>query len=97
MQVRGCVLIELERSRERVHDQRRWVPVATLLQADVVLGTDPREHRQLRAAQARDTTTIHLGDPDVRRWHQLAPCAQELTDRVALCHSQSLRRRKREA
>jgi hypothetical protein len=38
VEVRGRVLVELERSSERVQDECRRVPIAALLQADVVLG-----------------------------------------------------------
>ena len=52
-----------QRAGERVQDQRRRVPVAALLEADVVLGADPGEHRQLRAAQPGHAATVRSGMP----------------------------------
>src|SRR6201989_2963055 len=54
-QVGGGVLVELQRPGDGQQHLVRRVPVAALLQADVVVGADPGEEGDLLAAQGPET------------------------------------------
>ncbi|GAA2749953.1 hypothetical protein GCM10009869_07780 [Amnibacterium kyonggiense] len=80
--LRGAV--EGQRPDEARDDLRRRVPLAALLEPDVVLGADAGEQRDLLAAEARDAAAGAGGDADGLRRHGLPPCAEvgaELTGR----------------
>ena len=62
-----------------------WL-LATLLEADVVVGADTGDGGQLLPAQARDPPSPQVRDAHVLRLHPLTPGAQELADPVLAVH-----------
>lgn len=87
------VVIELQHPGERLEHLRRRISVASTLQAEVVVGADPGEHRDLLAPQARDATHTDFRDTRLIRRHEPAPRFQILPDSVrTVCHAVSLGR-----
>jgi hypothetical protein len=81
VQVRGGVLIELQRAGERVENLGGGVPVAALLQAHVVLGAYAGEHSDLGAPQTGNAAArVRLGEADVFGQDELASGPQVLPD-----------------
>jgi hypothetical protein len=66
-------------------------PVPPLLKPDVVVRTNPGEHRQLLATQPRHPPAAISRDTHILRMDQTAPCAQVLTQDRALRHPQTIR------
>lgn len=60
-QVGGGVLVELKRPGDGQQHLVGGVPVAALLQADVIVGADPGEEGDLLTAQARDPAVALAG------------------------------------
>jgi hypothetical protein len=53
-QVRGGIIVQLQSSCQRLEDLLGGMPVASLLEPYVVLGADPGQDGDLRAAQPGD-------------------------------------------
>src|SRR6201996_3173510 len=60
-QVGGGILVELQRPGDGQQHLVGRMPVAALLEADVVVGADPGEERDLLAPQARDPAVALAG------------------------------------
>jgi len=78
--VRRPLVVEPERGGERLHDRVGGVLLAPLLQAQVVLGADPRQERDLLAAQPGHPAAGPRREPDVLRPDQRTPGAQEVAE-----------------
>ena len=68
------------------NDLIRRMLVASLLQAQVVVGADAGQHRELLAAQAGNLPPAARDQPDVLRPEQVAPCPQVVTQCIGLVH-----------
>src|SRR5580704_5527366 len=84
-QVGGGVLLELQRPGDGQQHLVRRVPVAALLQADVVVGADPGEEGDLLAAQARDTAVALAGHSGGVGAHERSADAQVPAQGVGIC------------
>ncbi len=67
--------------------------VAALLEADVVVGADARQQRQLLATQPGDAATAEVGEVDVLGADEGAAGAQEAPDAVLGVHADKARGR----
>ena len=85
-QVGGAGVVESQRPGQGLDDLAGGVAVPALLQAQVVVGADAGEHRQLLAPQSGGAA--HPDDPHAhrRRVDQLAPGAQVLAERARCGH-----------
>ncbi len=72
-QIGGGVLVEPQDPGQRFDHLRRGVAVAALLQAQVVVGADARERRDLLAAQAGHPAQPVHGEAGVLRLDELTP------------------------
>jgi hypothetical protein len=81
MQVRGGILVELERAGQRRDDRCGRPDVATLLQPQVVVRADAGEHRDLLAPQSGDSATPAPRETDILRVQLFTTGAQERTQR----------------
>ena len=75
-------VVELEHSRQRTEHLGGRMPVLPAFEAHVVVGAEPREHRQLLPPEPGDATTRTRRDSDLGGSDQFASRAQVLTDRV---------------
>jgi hypothetical protein len=80
LQVRLAVLAELQSTCKCADDLVGWLMITPLLEAEVVLGADPGEHRHFLPAEARDLPVAVVDEPDVLRCEEGAPCAEVLTN-----------------
>jgi hypothetical protein len=89
-QMRGGVLVELQRPGERVEHMRRGMMVAALLQPQLVVRTDASERRQLLTPQPRNAAATDVREADVFGAHQFTPCPQVLAQRSARRHGSTI-------
>jgi hypothetical protein len=91
VQVRELVVVEAERSRNRLEDLGRRPACAALLEADVVVDADAGKLGELLPAQARHPAPPERGEADVFRSQACTARMQELTEVGALAHGSSMR------
>src|SRR5690625_5116457 len=75
-------MVELERASQRVDDLARRVTVTTALEAQIVVGTDAGEHRELFASETRDSPRAGGADPRLLGSDALAAGAKVAAERV---------------
>ena len=91
-QVRALRVIQLQRPRHRVEHGRGCAGDRAALELGVVLDADPGEHRDLGAAQARDTPVRPRGDARRIRGELRAARHQELAHLGSVVHAVRLGR-----
>jgi hypothetical protein len=86
-QVRGGVGVQPQHPGDGLQHLQRRIAVPALLQAQVVVGADAGEHRDLLAPQPRHPAQTAAAQPDVLRADQRPAGAQELAERVRGVHA----------
>jgi hypothetical protein len=82
MEIRGCAGVELKSPCQRIDHLGRRMRVAPLLESQVVVGADARQHRQLLAAQPCNPAPRAANQPDVLGLYLLAPRAEVITQGI---------------
>src|SRR4029077_20811472 len=82
MQVRRRLVVELQRSGQRVKYLWGGVAIPTLLEANVVVAAHTRQQRELVAPQPGNTSTSDVRDPGALGRDQLAAAPEILAERV---------------
>ncbi|GII51056.1 hypothetical protein Psi02_74800 [Planotetraspora silvatica] len=72
--------IQAQRPADRVEHRVGHLPAASLFQADVVVGADPGQLRDLFAAQAGDAAPAVAGETDVLRAETSAPRPEKVAE-----------------
>jgi hypothetical protein len=86
--VRGGVLVELQRPRERLEHLLGGVLVASLLEPHVVVDAHAGQQRDLLAAQpAHAAAAAEAGKRNVLGTDQLTARSKVLADEVVACHT----------
>lgn len=80
--MRGSLIAEAQRARERLDHLRRRMLVPTLLQSYVIVRGDSGEPCKLLASQPGYPAAPEIRQTDIVGTDLLAPCAQELADPV---------------
>ena len=83
MQILRAFDIQLERPRKRVKNLGGRMLVAALLQPQVIVGADARQHRQLLAPQTRNASARTRSQPDIFGTNLFAPRTKVVTEGVA--------------
>jgi predicted TIM-barrel fold metal-dependent hydrolase len=81
-QVLGGDLVELEYPSQGLEHLEGGVAVAALLEAQVIVHADPREHRHFLTPQACHAPSPDLRQPEILRCHRLPPSTQVLTEQI---------------
>ena len=83
VQVRGRLVVQLQRPGQRIQYLWGGVAIPTLLEANVVVGAHTRQQRELVAAQPGNASAADVRDPGALGRDQLATGAEILAKRVA--------------
>ncbi|GHB37437.1 hypothetical protein GCM10010306_034080 [Streptomyces umbrinus] len=89
-QVRGGGGVQVQHVGQGFEDLERRVAVAALLKAQVVVGADPGQHRDLLAPQSRHAPQTAVADPGVLGPYQRATGPQELSEGVRCVHDSTV-------
>ena len=90
MQVRGRLVVQLQRPSQRIKYLWGGVAIPTLLKANVVVGAHTRQQRELVAAQPGNTSAADVRDPGTLGRDQLATGPEILAKRVAGLHPHTI-------
>src|SRR6202035_3201037 len=90
VQVRGRIIVQLQRLGQCIQYLWGGVAIPTLLETHVVVGAHTRQQRELVAAQPGNASAADMRDPGALGRHQLAAGAEILPKRVAGLHAHTI-------
>ena len=90
MQVRRRLVVELQRSGQRIQHLWGGVTILTLLEANVVVSAHTRQQRELVPTHTGNTPVADVRDPSALGRDQLAAGAELFAKRVAGLHPHTI-------